>query len=94
MVKEVRTTGERVSEVAQRMGVTPSTAYLWLKAAASPAPASRAPVFARVVRAKAMKTTASASRIVLEVGGAKLHIESDVDLALLRRVVAALSTPS
>jgi hypothetical protein len=71
------------------MGVTPSTAYLWMKAAA---PAMGAPVFARVVPAQ--WTAVPARRIVLEVGGAKLHVESDFDPALLRQVVAALSAAS
>ena len=76
--------------MARRMGITPSTAYLWLKPAA---PAVSAPVFARVVPARSARPT-PASRMVLEVGGAKLHIERDFDSALLRQVVAALSTAS
>jgi hypothetical protein len=32
--------------------------------------------------------------MVLEVGGAKLHVERDFDPALLRQVVAALSSAS
>jgi transposase-like protein len=47
LVAEVRAMGEKVSVVAERMGVTSSSASLWLKAAAAPAPS--APVFARVV---------------------------------------------
>ena len=90
LVAEVRATGERASVVAKRMGVTPSTAYLWMKAAA---PAPSAPVFARVVPARSAKTI-PAMRLMLEVGGAKLHIERDFDPALLRQVVAALSTAS
>ena len=89
LVAEVRSTGARAGEVARRMGVTPSTAYLWMKAAA---PATSAPVFARVVPAQ--RSAISGSRLVLEVGGAKLHIDSDFDAALLRQVVAALSTAS
>lgn len=88
MIAEVRATGERAGVVAKRMGITPSTAYLWMKAAA---PATSAPMFARVVPAPATKT---ASSMVLEVGGAKLHLEHDFDPALLRQVVAALSASS
>lgn len=88
-VAEVRATGESGGVVARRMGITPSTAYLWLK---PPAPAPSAPVFARVMPARSTKTPLG--RIVLEVGGAKLHVESDFDAALLRQVVAALSTAS
>jgi hypothetical protein len=50
-------------------------------------------VFARVVPAHAIKA-APARSIVLEVGGAKLHVERDFDPALLRQVVAALSASS
>lgn len=88
LVAEVRATGARAGEVARRMGVTPSTAYLWMKAAA---PVTTAPVFARVVPAQ-RTMAAPGGRLVLEVGGAKLHVESDFDPALLRQVVAALST--
>jgi transposase-like protein len=89
-VAEVRATGESGGVVARRMGITPSTAYLWLKPAA---PSTSAPVFARVVPARSTKT-APVSRLVLEVGGAKLHVESDFDAALLRQVVEALSRAS
>ena len=69
------------------MGVTPSSAYLWMKAAA---PAPSTPVFARVVPS-IPKTTTASSGMVLEVGGVRLHVRDDFDAALLRRVVAALS---
>jgi transposase-like protein len=82
LIAEVRATGDRSGVVARRMGITPSTAYLWIKAVT---PATSAPVFARVVPARATKTV-PASRIVLEVGGAKLHVERDFDPALLRQV--------
>jgi len=71
------------------MGITPSTAYLWMKAVA---PATSAPVFARVVPAQAKAVPVS--RLLLEVGGAKLHVECDFDPSLLRQVVTALSTAS
>ena len=89
LIAEVRT-GERAGVVAKRMGITPSTAYLWMKAAA---PAKSAPVFARVVPAQSIEATPT-SRMVLEVGGAKLYVERDFDPALLRQVVAALSSAS
>lgn len=90
LIAEVRATGESAGVVAKRLGITPSTAYLWLKPAA---PAVSTPVFARVVPERSTQA-APASRIVLEVGGAKLHVERDFDPALLRQVVAALSTAS
>jgi transposase-like protein len=81
LIAEVRATGERVSEVAKRMGVTSSSAYLWMKAAAATAPG--APVFARVVPARR-------ASLRLEVGGAALVVEAGFDAELLRQVVAAL----
>jgi transposase-like protein len=90
LIAEVEATGERAGVVAKRMGVTPSTAYLWMKAAA---PATSAPVFARVVPARSAKTT-PAAQIVLEVGGARVRVERDFDPSLLRQVIAALSVSS
>jgi transposase-like protein len=87
LIAEVRATGERVSVVAKRLGVSASAAYLWMKAAA---PAASAPVFARVVPAQPVMV----AKMVLEVGGVKLHVEDDFEPALLRRVVAALSSAS
>lgn len=82
LVAEVRATGERVGAVAKRLGVTPSSAYLWMKAAASPSPSP--PTFARVVPSRPQP-------LRLEVGGAALLIEAGFDPKLLRQVVAALS---
>jgi len=87
LVAEVRATGASAGEVAKRMGVTASSAYLWMKAAT---PAPSAPVFARVVPS-IRKTASASSGIVLEVGGVRLHVREEFDAALLRRVVAALS---
>src|ERR1051325_3983748 len=84
---EVRATGASAGEVAKRMGVTPSSAYLWMKAAA---PGTDTPVFARVVPASS-KAKPPTSALILEIGGAKLHVREDFDAALLRRVVAAVS---
>lgn len=84
LVAEVRSTGDRVPEVAARMGVQASTAYLWIKQAG---PSASKPTFARVVREHA----ASRSSVVLEVGGVRVVVEADFDAALLRQVVAALS---
>jgi transposase-like protein len=80
LIAEVRA-GETVSVVAKRMGVTPSSAYLWMKA---PAPASCAPKFARVVPARV-------SSLRLQVGGTAVIVEAGFDAELLRQVVAALS---
>ena len=82
LIAEVRATGEGAGVVARRLGVTPSSAYLWMKAATASATAST-PAFARVVsRPRPMR---------LEVGSAVLFVESGFDAELLRQVVAALS---
>lgn len=73
--------GETVRAVATRMGVTPSSAYLWMKAAGV---ASTAPTFARVVPARV-------SSLRLEVGGGAVVVEAGFDAELLKQVVAALS---
>jgi transposase-like protein len=81
LVGEVRATGERVSVVAKRLGVSSSAAYLWMKAVT---PAPTAPVFARVVP--------MCPRVLrVEVGSAAVVVESGFDGELLRQVVAALS---
>ena len=80
LIEEVQITGARVTDVAKRMGITPSSAYLWLKAAA---PAPSAPVFARVM-------PASSSSLRVEVAGVALAVERGFDGELLREVVVAL----
>ena len=80
LIAQVRA-GEPVSVVAERMGVTSSSAYLWMKATA---PASSAPKFARVVPVRR-------SSLRLQVGGAAVVVEAGFDPELLRQVVAALS---
>jgi transposase-like protein len=82
LIAEVRA-GETVSVVAKRMGVTSSSAYFWMKAAA-PMSTSSAPKFARVVPARR-------SSLRLQVGGAAVVVEAGFDPELLRQVVAALS---
>ena len=81
LIGEVRATGERVSVVAKRLGVSSSAAYLWIKAAT---PTPTAPAFARVMplRPRSLR---------IEVGGAAVVVESGFDAELLRQVVAALS---
>jgi transposase len=80
LVGEVRATGERVSVVAKRLGVSSSAAYLWLKATE---PTTTAPTFAKVVplRSRALR---------VEVGGVAVVVESGFDAELLRHVVAVL----
>ena len=65
------------------MGVTPSSAYLWLKATGTPIKR----VFARVVPS----TLAMQDSLAIEVGAATIRVQTGFDAALLRSVVAALS---
>ena len=83
LISEVRSTGEGVAAVAKRLGVTPSSAYLWLKGAQTPS----APAFARVVPS----TSTVSHPLTIEVGAATVRVEAGFDAALLRSVVAALS---
>ncbi|MFZ5892543.1 MAG: transposase, partial [Myxococcota bacterium] len=53
LVSEVRSTGESAGKVARRLGVNPSTAYLWMQAAGGSCG------FARVVPAMSRLTAAS-----------------------------------
>ncbi len=84
MIADVRTGGERVIVAAKRLGVAPSSAYLWMKAVA---PASSAPAFARVVPARV-------ASLRVEIGGAAVVVEAGFDTELLRQLVAALSDPT
>jgi transposase-like protein len=86
LVEEVRATGARVVDVAKRMGIAPSAAYVWLKRSSPAASAPSAPVFARVVPAQ----PPTAHRLVLELGAIRLHVEADFDPVLLRQVIVAL----
>lgn len=84
LLSEVRATGEGVAAVAKRLGVTPSSAYLWLKETGIE---SATPAFARVVRSG---STMPPRALVIEVGKAVVRVEPGFDVDLLRSVVAAL----
>jgi transposase-like protein len=81
LVAEVRASGERVSVIARRMGISSSSAYLWMKKSM---PARDAPVFARVVPVRA-------ASLRLEVAGAAVVVERGFDPELLLQVIATLS---
>jgi transposase-like protein len=85
LIAEVRTTGEPVKEVADRLGISVSSAYLWLKAA----PAS-VPRFAKLVRLP----SAAAAELAVKVGAATIRVATGFDAELLRSVVAALGNDS
>lgn len=80
LIDEVRTTGARVGDVAKRMGITPSSAYLWMKAVPR---AGGVLGFARVV-------PAHATSLRLELAGVTIEVASGFDAGLLREVVVAL----
>jgi transposase-like protein len=84
LIELVRTSGSPIKVVAEKMGVSVSTAYLWMRQA----PAKPMPTFARVVPASSLGTT---PRLAVEVGGGVIQLEPGFDAELLRQVVAALS---
>ena len=81
LVQEVLA-GEPVRLVAERLGVSMGTAYLWVKQRRS----DRAPRFARLVPADR-----APSALRVEVGQATIRVEPGFDAALLLEVVSALS---
>lgn len=81
MVEAVRKSGEPVGAAAERLGVTASTAYLWMKAARA------TPQFARLVP----ESRGTRASLVVRVRGAAIRVEAGFDAELLRSVVAALS---
>ena len=84
LIETVRTSGEPVQTVAERMGVSAATAYLWMKAART----TKGPQFARLVP----EMRAAAASVVVRVGGAAIRVDRGFDADLLRAVVSALST--
>ena len=84
LITEVRASGERVSIVAKRMGISSASAYLWMK---KTRPGPDAPTFARVVPART-------TQLRLAVAGVELIVERGFDEDLLRQVVATLSRSS
>ena len=84
LTETVRTSGEPVQAVAERMGVSVATAYLWMKATRT----TKRPQFARLIPER----QAAAASLVLRVGGAAIRVERGFDADFLREVVSALST--
>ena len=85
LVSEVRSTGASARKVAKRLGVNPSTAYLWVQAAED------APAFARVVPTRSRVTeTSSGSALVVRVGRAEVRVEPGFAADLFRALVNAL----
>jgi len=84
LIEAVQTSGEPVAAAAERLGVTASTAYFWMKAAR----ATRQPQFARLVS----ESPPVPASLVLRVQGVAIRVQSGFDADLLRAVVSALST--
>ena len=82
LIETVRTSGQPVKVVAERLGVSASTAYLWLKAADGTAK----PRFVRLVP----ETPKKAASLVLRVGDVTIEVDAGFDADLLRSVVSAL----
>ena len=85
LIEAVRTSGEPVAAAAaERLGVTASTAYFWVKAAR----ATRQPQLARLVS----ESPPVAASLILRVQGVAIRVEAGFDADLLRAVISALST--
>ena len=82
LIAEVKATGDIPRVVAERLGICASSAYRWVKEAAS----VEAPVFARVVSSR----SAPRSGVVVHAGRATIRVEVGFDAELLRNIVAAL----
>jgi transposase-like protein len=94
LVDLVTTGRATMSEAAARLGVTPSTAYYWMKrkrgAEAGFSQTSKArrvagPTFVRLVSSSEVPAA-----IAVRVGGAEVQVRRDFDADLLRAVVEAL----
>ena len=84
LVKTIRSSGEPVKVVAERLGVKESTADYWMKQADRAEP----PKFARVIpTAPLSKASASVS---IEVEGVVIRLDAGFNAKLLREIVAAL----
>ena len=83
LIETVRASGEPVKAVAARMGVTVSTAYLWMK----DGPVPSAPQFARLVP----EPRAASTSLVVRVGSAAIRVDQGFDAELLRAVISALT---
>ena len=84
LIEAVRTSGEPVAAAAERLGVTASTAYFWMKAAR----ATSQPQFVRLIP----ESRSGSASLVLRVRGVAIRVEAGFDADLLRAVVSALST--
>ena len=82
---ELDRSGDTTWRVAQRLGLTSTTAYRWAAARED-----AGPTFARVLRSTA-EHDARPGGVSIEVGAARIVVESEFEPALLRAIVRALS---
>ena len=85
MIAEVKATGDIPRVVAERLGVCASSAYRWVKDAASGATVET-PVFARAVPSR----SALHGGLVVQLRRASIRVEAGFDAELLRAVVSVL----
>ena len=99
LVELVKVGGATICEAAARLGVTSSTAYNWMRTRAVLVPeqvaggprarsmrtVTTAPAFVRVVPSREI-----GAGIVVQIGGAEIHVRRDFDADLLCAVVEAL----
>ncbi len=89
-LEEVESTDDPIAQVARRHRVTPNTAYNWITRAQTTRasePAEAKPLaFARLI------PESQSSSISVHIGAARIDVRGDFDPAVLRRVVAALSS--
>jgi transposase-like protein len=93
----VRSGAATAADAADRLGVTRSTAYYWVRGAASGsrARARRAPVAKAALPSKAtfvrvVPSAAVTAGIALRVGAAEIQVQRGFDPEVLRAVVEAL----
>jgi transposase-like protein len=91
LIELVAAGGAAVSEAAARMGVTPSTAYAWVRSAGATDPGRRrltaAPRFVRVEPSRE-----AGAAITVRVGAAEIEVWRGFDADLLRAVLEALGS--
>lgn len=98
LIRCVRESGERISVVAARLGISRKTAYNWLRPAArrrlsttatTRPPRALIPAFAQLVPTMPKPATAEA-RLLVRVGAAEIDVRAGFEPGLLRAVVDAL----
>ena len=82
--------GHSAGSAATKIGIANSTGYKWAQSILKAAPtAQRAPQFARLVPKGQISP-----RIEIEVSGAILRVDAEIDAKVLARLVAALRSVS